>query len=405
MRSSTSFRPAKRLGYMFGGLVMLLLAAFLHRVRAQAAPSGNNYLVLIGTYTSSGTPAKDTGSKGIYAYRFNSTTGELASLGVVAESTQPSFVAVDPAGKFLFAANETDSYQGQPSGSVSSFSIDRSNGKLTFINEIASRGASPAHIAVDRTGKYALVSNYNGGNLAVFSIGADGKLGTATAFVQHHGSSVNKDRQAAPHVHETILSPDNRFALSTDLGLDQVFIYPFDAKTGTLGEQPRVLSVGPGSGPRHMSFAPDGNFVYLVSEMASTVSALPFDPSNGNITVRQVVRLAPAGDPPANKWAGEIEVGRNGKYVYASNRGDNFIGIFSTNASTGELTRSETVPLEGKTPRNFEIDPGGQWLWDANQDSNNIVLYKIDPQNGNLQPSGLSLKIPAPTCVVFVPVS
>ncbi|HKQ87656.1 MAG TPA: lactonase family protein, partial [Candidatus Acidoferrales bacterium] len=287
-------------------LIVALSASIAPRVvrtaHAQASSeTSGNYLVYVGTYTSkASTPTSNdsvpTGSKGIYAYRFNAASGEIESLGLAAESEQPSFMAVDPQRKFLYAANETNTYQGQPSGGVSAFSLDRATGKLTFLNEVASRGASPAHIAVDHTGKYVVVSNYYGGNLAMFPVLADGKLGDATAVVQHHGSGVNKDRQEGPHVHEAIFSPDNRFVLSTDLGLDDVFVYPFDEKTGELGPRPRVLNLTGGFGPRHMAFSPDGKFVYLVSEMGSTLTVLPFSPSDGNIAARQTVRLAPAND-------------------------------------------------------------------------------------------------------------
>lgn len=378
---------------------------FTRPVQAQATShtGGGNYLVLVGTYTSKG--STPTGSKGIYAYRFNASNGEVESLGVAAESEQPSFLAVDPQFKFVYAVNETDTYKGQPSGGVSAFSLDRTTGKLSFLNEVASRGAAPAHVAVDHTGKYVVVSNYNGGNLAVFPVLADGKLGQATAFDQHHGSSVNKERQAGPHVHEAIFSPDNRFILSADLGLDDIFVYPFNEKTGELGAQPRILNLSGGLGPRHMAFSPNGKFVYLVSEMGSTVTVLAYNPSDGNIAARQTVRLAPANDTPAQKSGGEIAVGRSGKFLYASNRFDNLIGVYSIDSDTGMIEQTETVPLDGKTPRDFAIDPGGTWLWDANQDSDNIVLYKIDQQKGALLPAGITLKIPAPTCVVFVPIS
>jgi 6-phosphogluconolactonase len=366
---------------------------------------GGTYLVYIGTYTSDGDPAKDTGSKGIYAYRFDTSSGEITDLGVVATSDQPSFIAVDPADKYLFAANESQTYQGQPSGGVSAFSIDKASGKLTILNEVASRGAAPAHITTDRTGKYVLVSNFNGGNLAVFPVGADGHLGEASDFVQHHGSSANPSLQAAPHVHQTVMSPDNHFAVSADLGLDKLFVYPFDSASGKLGAQPRVINITSGFGPRHVAFSPDGHYVYLISELASVVTELPYDPSSGAMDVRQTLRLAPAGDTAGQKSGAEIVVSPSGKFVYASNRFDNLIGIFSVDRDTGNLTRTETVPLDGKTPRNFAIDPGGQWLWEANQDSDNVILYRIDQKNGGLMPSGLTLKVPAPTCVLFVPVS
>ncbi len=419
MRKATAVGQAKSvfsatnsgglIGVFFACLILLVFAAaFAPRFPMLAqtqdsTPAFGNYLVYVGTYTASG--SKPTGSKGIYGYRFDSASGEIESLGLVAESEQPSFLAVDPAGKYLYAVNETDTYQGQPTGGVSAFAIDHSSGKLSFLNELPSRGSAPAHVAVDRTGKYVLVSNYNGGSLAVFPVQSDGHLGDATDFVQHHGSSINKQRQSSPHVHETILSPDNRFALSADLGLDEIFVYSFDAKTGTLGPQPRVVNLTPGFGPRHMAFSPDGHFVYLVSEMGSTVSALPYNASDGALNERQVVRLAPASDDPSKKSAAEVAVGHSGKFVYASNRGDDFIAVFSTDPETGMLTRTETVPLDGKTPRNFAIDPDGHWLWDANQDSDNVILFRIDQDNGGLIPSGLTLKVSAPTCVLFVPTS
>jgi 6-phosphogluconolactonase len=388
-------------------LTILIAPRLSSLARAQATPASiGNYLVYVGTYTSTGSnPAKSTGSKGIYAYRFDSSSGEIEPLGLAAESEQPSFLAVDPTGKYLYAVNETDTYQGQPTGGVSAFSIDRSTGMLTFLNELPSRGGAPAHVAVDHTGKYVLVSNYNGGSLAVFPALPDGRLGDPTAFVQHHGSSVNKSRQAGPHVHEIVLSPDNRFALSTDLGLDDLFVYPFDAKTGVLGAGPRVLSLTPGFGPRHLAFSPDGNFVYLVSEIGSTITVIPYSPKDGAVSVREAVRLAPISDDPAKKAAAEIAVGPSGKYLYASNRFDDFIAVYSIENSTGMITRTEAVVLDGKTPRDFALDPGGQWLWDANQDSDTIILFRIDPHSGGLIPSGLTLKVSAPTCVVFVPIS
>jgi 6-phosphogluconolactonase len=384
---------------------LLALAAIgSSRATAHASPAmATNYIVYIGTYTAiDGAP---TTSKGIYAYRFNATTGEIVQLGAVAAAEQPSFLAADPSGKFLYAANEMDVYRGQSSGGVSSFSINRTTGMLSFLNEIPSRGASPAHIAVDHTGKYVVVSNYNGGSLAVFPAMPDGHLGEATSFVEHHGSSVNKDRQAGPHVHQALFSPDNRFVLSTDLGLDELFVYAFDQKTGILGPQPRVLNITRGFGPRHLAFSPAGDTVYLASEMSSMVTRLAYDAATGAMEVRETERLAPATETPDNKSAAEIVVSPSGKFVYASNRGDDFIAIFSVDSNTGILTRSETIPLGAKTPRNFALDPAGQWLWDANQGSDNIVLYRIDQQNGGLMPSGITLKVPAPTCVLFVPIS
>jgi 6-phosphogluconolactonase len=396
----------RRLGMICASAIVALgigvTLYFTKTAQAQdAATKSGKYLVYVGTYTAKG--SSPTGSKGIYAYRFDAGNGKIEPVGLVGESDQPSFLAADPAQKFLFAVNETDKYKGQETGGVSAFSMNRSSGKLTFLNEIASRGSAPAHIAVDRTGRYVAVSNYNGGNLAVFPIGADGKLGEATAFDQHHGSSVNKDRQSSPHVHEAIFSPDNRFILSADLGMDDIFVYPFDAKNGTLGT-PHTVSVTGGLGPRHMTFSPDGKFVYLVSEMGSAVTVLSYDAPSGSLVVRQTVPLAPTSDTPQQKAGAEIAVGRSGKFLYASNRFDNLIGVYAINPDTGMIEQTERVALEGKTPRDFAIDPSGTWFWDANQDSDGIVIYKIDQANGTLTASGTTLKVAAPTCVLFVPI-
>jgi len=395
----------RRLGIVcacaFLALAVAANALIEKTARAQnATAKTGNYLVYVGTYTAKGSSA--TGSKGIYAYRFDTKSGDVQPVGLVGESEQPSFLAVDPAQKFLFAVNETDKYKGEASGGVSAFLLDRMTGKLTFLSEIPSRGSAPAHVAVDRRGRYVAVSNYNGGNLAIFPILGDGKLGDARAFDQHRGSSVNKDRQSSPHVHEAIFSADNRFILSADLGLDKIFVYPFDARKGTLGE-PHTVSLTGGIGPRHLALSPDGKFVYLVSEMGSTVTALTYDPSSGDLTPRQTVPLAPSGDTPEQKSGAEIAVDPSGKFVYASNRFDDLIGVYSINPADGTIKQTESVPLKGKTPRNFAIDPTGTWLWDANQDSNNIILYKIDQARGTLTPSGITLKVAAPTCVVFVP--
>lgn len=381
------------------GIVAMTLVQKTARAQNETQKT-EKYLVYVGTYTSNG--SSPTGSKGIYGYRFDGGSDKIQPLGLLTESVQPSFLAVDPAQNFLFAVNETDEYKGEASGGVSAFSMDHPSGKLTFLNEIASRGSAPAHIAVDRTGKYVAVSNYDGGNLAVFPIGAGGQLGEATAFDQHHGSSVDKDRQSSPHVHEAIFSPDNRFILSADLGLDAIFVYPFDAGKGTLGE-PRLANVTRGIGPRHLAFSQDGKSAYLLSEMGSTVTALAYDSSDGNLTVRQTVPLAPPRDSAQRKSGAEIAVGPSGKFVYASNRFDDLIGVYAINPADGTIKQIQHVRLKGKTPRDFAIDPTGAWLWDANQDSNNIVLYKIDQAKGTLTPSGIILRVAAPTCVVFVP--
>ena len=226
-------------------LTVLLLIALVASVLTPAAgPAPQEYLVYVGTYT-------DRGSQGIYAYRLDSSTGKLTSLGLAADATEPSFLAVDSSGRFLYAVNETLHYNGQPTGAVSAFAIRSDTGKLALLNQVSSHDEGPAHITLDRTGKYALVSNYTLGSVAVFPVLKDGRLGEATSFVQHKGPSVNPERQKGPHAHAVALSPDNRFAAVADLGLHQLLVYRFDAAKETLGAKPQIVKAAPGAGPRH----------------------------------------------------------------------------------------------------------------------------------------------------------
>jgi 6-phosphogluconolactonase len=358
-----------------------------------AGPAQLEYLVYVGTYT-------DHGSKGIYAYRFDSSSGKLTSLGLAAEAAEPSFLAVDSSGQFLYAANETADYNGEPTGAVSAFSIQPQTGKLSLLNQVSSRGEGPAHITLDRTGKYALVSNYTLGSVAVFPVLKNGRLGETTAFVQHQGASVNPQRQKGPHAHAITLSPDNRFAIVADLGLDQLLTYSFDAAKGTLGTQPQIVKASAGAGPRHLVFSSNGRFLYVINELQSTVAAYSYNAATGALHELQTVSTLPKGFS-GNSTAAEIEIHPSGKFLFASNRGDDSIAVFAIELHNGTLTHVETDPTGGKTPRNFAIDPTGSWLLAANQDSNNIVVFRIDHKTGHLTPTGQVLQVPSPACLKF----
>lgn len=354
-----------------------------------------NYLVYIGTYTG-------PNSKGIYAYRFDPATGGLTSLGLAAETSSPSFLAVDPTQRFLYAVNEIANYQGGNSGGVSAFSIDRATGKLKLLNEVPSRGADPCFVSLDKSGKYVLVANYTGGSVAVFPVLKDGRLGEATAFAQPHGSSVNHERQQGPHAHMIRVTPDNRFALAPDLGLDELFVYRFDAARGSLEtNEPPFVKVHPGDGPRHFAFHPNGKFVYLISEMGGTVATFSYDEADGVLTQLERVSTLPK-DFQGQNTAAEIAVHPSGKFLYASNRGHDSIAVFAIDPRKGRLTLIEHVSTHGKTPRNFAIDPTGSFLIAANQDSNNIVIFRIDPKTGRLTPTGKTVDLQSPACVTFV---
>jgi 6-phosphogluconolactonase len=374
--------------------ILLLLIGLGLPVLARAAGTAQRYLVYVGTYT-------DHGSKGIYAYRFDSSTGKLISLGLAAETAEPSFLAVDSGGRFLYAVNETGNFNGQATGAVSAFAIQAANGKLSLLNQVSSRGTDPAHITLDGTGKYALVANYTTGSLAVFPL-KHGRLDEATSFVQHKGSSVNPERQKDPHAHAIAMSPDNRFAVVADLGLDHLLIYPFDATKGTLGANPQAVRTAPGAGPRHLVFSSDGRFLYVINEMQSSVVAYSYNESSGGLHELQSISTLPKNFSGDNT-AAEIVLHPSGKFLYASNRGDdNSIAVFAIDSRAGTLTHVENEPAGGKTPRNFAIDPTGSWLLAANEDSNNIVVFRIDEKNGRLSSTGDVVQVPSPTCVAFV---
>ena len=364
-----------------------------------AARSPHKYLMYAGTYT-----AGESKSKGIYAYRFDSETGQVTPIGLAAETGNPSFLAIDPTHHFLYAVNEGGDFKGAKSGAVSAFAIDRKTGKLTFLNQVASKGADPCYITLDKTGKYVLVANYTGGSIAVFPVFEDGRLGEASAFVQHSGHGTNPARQEGPHAHSIDLSPDNRFAIVDDLGLDETLVYKFDASKGTLTpNDPAFAKADPGAGPRHFAFHPNGKFGYVINEMGDSVSAFSFDGSTGSLRPLETLSTIPKTFTGHNDDA-EIEIDASGKFLYASNRGHDSIAMFAIDSDNGRLTFKEYVPTKGQSPRNFVIAPGGKFLLAENEKSDNVVLFRIDQQTGQLTPTGKVLEVVEPVCVKFVAV-
>jgi 6-phosphogluconolactonase len=385
--------------------ILLSIAPFLFLLSAVCAgtPAKHHakYFVYVGTYTEEGSE-----SKGIYAYRFDVDTAQLVAIGLAAETINPSFLAVHPNHRFLYAVNEVGNYKSQKSGAVSAFAIDRATGKLTLLNQVASKGGDPCHISLDRSGKYVLVANYAGGSIAVFPVLEDGRLGEASAFVQHSGHGANPQRQEGPHAHSIDVSPDNRFAVVDDLGLDQSLIYRFDSAQGTLAGndakvRPTVAKAAPGAGPRHLAFHPNGRFAYVINEMQSAVSAFRYDTPTGGLQLLQTISSLPK-DFSGHSEAAEIQVHPSGKFLYASNRGHDSIAVFAIDGNRGTLTPIEYVSTKGATPRNFEIAPTGLLLFAANEKSDNIVVFQINPQTGRLTPTGKVLEVAQPVCVKFV---
>jgi len=372
------------------------LLAVLFLTASLASAAEQSYRVYVGTYT-------DKDSKGVYAFRFDAASGEFGQVELAANTPNPSFLAVDQSGAFLYAVNEVDAFDGSNTGAVSVFANERDTGELKLLQQVSSAGAGPAHISLDKSGHYVLVANYDGGNIAVFPVQSDGRLGPRTAFFQYTGSSVNKERQSAPHAHEIETSNDNRFVFVPDLGTDELMIYRFNSANGSLAPNyPGFVRVGPGSGPRHFAIAPSGKFIYLVNELSSTVIVFSFKPSSGQLRQQQTISTLPVGFELENTTA-EIAVDAAGKTLYVSNRGDDSIAVFAINSHDGRLSLLQRVATGGKEPRHFTLDPTGKWLLAANQNSDTINLFAVDATNGRLTATPHIVRVPTPTCVVLQP--
>ena len=377
--------------------IVLLLVAFLCSAFCFGKNVRNSkYRLYVGAYT-------DKGAKGIYVYRYDPQSGQLSDPQVAAETVNPSFLTIDGKKQLLYAVNEVQRYQNEPSGGVSAFAIEPS-GQLRLLNEVASGGADPCYVSIDKTGKYVLVANYTGGSISVFPIQQDGNLGAATAFIQHKGSGPNRERQEAAHAHWIETSPDNRFAIAADLGMDELLVYHFDASTGKLTpNDPPFAKAEAGAGPRHVAFAPNGKFAYVINELQSTVSVFSYDAAHGVLHPLQTISALPKGFSGENT-AAEIAVHPNGRLLFASNRGHDSIAVFSIDKAKGTLRLIDNFSVKGRTPRSFVIDPTGSRLLVANQDTGNIVVFRINRSTGRLTATGQEVKVPAPVCLKFLAV-
>ncbi len=361
---------------------------------AQTAPSGK-LLVYVGGYTKGK-------AKGIFVFSMNPKTGALTAIGTGPDVENASFLAIHPNHKYLYAVNETQNFEGKSSGSVSSYSIDPSTGGLTFINEKASGGADPCHLTIDSSGKCVIVANYTGGSTEVLPIGDDGSLGDPSCFVQHTGNSVDTARQEAPHAHSAIIDPTGKYVMVCDLGTDHIVVYKFDRASGAIDASGLVPgTVAPGSGPRHLVFHQDGKHLFVINEMKSTVTAFNYDSSTGSMSAYQTISTLPAGYNGSTTCA-EIALSADGKFLYGSNRGHDSIAIYAVSAVDRKLTLVGIEPTGGKVPRNFAIDPSGKYLIAANQQTNNLVVFKRDAHSGKLTPTGATTAVTAPVSVVYL---
>lgn len=376
------------------GVASLMLVSLAGWGASPAAAGDEGSLVYFGTYTGGG-------SRGIYVSRLDST-GRLSPPELAASTPNPSFLASDPSGRHLYSVNEIDEFQGEKAGFATAFAVDKSTGMLSMLDQVSTRGTGPCHVSLDRSGRHAFVANYGGGSIAVLPIRDDGSLAPASAFVQHEGHGPNAERQEGPHAHEVLLDPSGRLLWAADLGLDEVLAYRFDATRGTLKvPAAEKAAPAPGSGPRHFAFSRDGQSLFVVSEMALTVTS--FRLGGDSASVAQTLTILPDGvAPSADDSAAEIELHPSGRFLYASSRGPDSIAVFSVGPK-GELERVEVVPSGGKTPRGFAIDPTGRYLVVGNQGSDEVVVFAIAPTTGRLARVGDSVRVVSPVSVAFVP--
>ncbi len=395
MNSANPGKPSRRdfLAASTIGLVGFACAPKNLAARDEMELDGD--LLYVGTYTDGGR------SDGIYLVRMDRRSGKLERVGAVQAGANPSFLAIHPNGRVLYAVNELEKYDGRATGAVSAFAIARDTGALTRRNEQPSEGGAPCFVSVDRSGQVVLVANYVGGSVALLPIQADGALTPATQVVKHTGTGPNAERQGAPHAHCIVADRSNRFALAADLGADRVFVYRLDLE----GKSLRHVEGGDavmrsGAGPRHIAFHPTLPLVFVANELDSTVAALRFDTERGTLSPLDTRSTVPAGWTGTN-YAADIHIAPSGRTLYVSNRGHNSIAVFSVAQSTAALALEQVVSTEGDWPRNFSLDPTGRWLLVANQRSGSVVVFGRDPDSGRLTPTRERIALPSPVCLRF----
>jgi 6-phosphogluconolactonase len=388
------FLRATRLSLAVAGL---LAAGCATRPTATTAPSTGGYLVYVGTNVTG--PQDNT----IYLYRLDAGTGALTLVSAQKGGAQPTYLALDAGHRTLYAVSETQSFQGRANcGGVSALAIDQRTGALTLRNQQPSLGASPCYLSLDKTGNNVLVANYVGGNVALLPRQADSQLAAPADSSQHQPPLGPHKNQNTAHAHCILPAPDNRYAFAVDLGTDKVYRYQLDAAHHKLGTPAAVaFTAKPGAGPRHLTFHPNGRWAYLENELGSTITALTYDAKAGTFQEIQTQTQLPAGFAGDNSGA-DVHVSPDGRFVYASNRGDNSLAVFAVDAGSGRLSLVQHVSTQGKTPRNFSLDPSGRVLLVANQNSDNVFTYRVDKQSGKLTPTGQSVQVPSPMFVQVV---
>lgn len=382
--------PSRREFIAMSAMGLVELAGLTRR----AAPAGDSVLLYVGTYT-------EDRAEGIHLVRFDTASGELRLVGAVNAGPNPSFLAVHPNGRVLYAVNEVDTWKGRASGGVSAFAIDPVTGGLTLLGDQSSEGTGPCYVSVDRSGRAALVANYGGGSVALLPILPNGGLAPASAVARHRGTGPDAERQEAAHAHCIIAEPSNRFALAADLGMDRVFVYRLDLEQNALHHvEHGDARLRPGSGPRHIAFHPTLPIVLVASELDSTVTTLRFEQDRGTLSVIETHSTVPTGWS-GTSYAADIHLGPLGNTVYVSNRGHDSIAMFTIARASGALALEQVVPTDGDWPRNFSLDPSGRWLLVANQRSGSVVVFARDEATGRLTATKQRLALPSPVCLRF----
>lgn len=350
------------------------------------------HLLYVGTYTKGS-------ANGIFVYAFDDHSGKLVDLKIPAVINNPSFLTISANKKYLYAVSEVDNLAENQSGEVSSFRIEK-KGSLNLINQVLTHGANPCHVSLSPDGKKMVASNYSGGNISLFNVLSDGSLSDMVQRIQHEGSGPMKGRQGEPHAHFSKFDTTGKLLFVADLGIDELKIYQVGAGIAPLtpNAQPFV-KLAPGSGPRHFEFSEDGNFIYVINELNSTITVLI---KYGGVWKEiQTIKTIPK-DFKGESWCADIHLSANGRFVYGSNRGHNSISVFTRNQTSGRLELIQTIPVEGNWPRNFTIDPTGKFLLVANQKSNDITVFKVDELTGKLKYTGIKVQNESPVCLQFL---
>lgn len=369
-------------------ILFLVLGMTIFGISAEA----KKHLMYVGTYTKG---VED----GIFVYMFDDRSGKLVDLKIPAVSNNPSFLVISADKKYLYSAGEVDNLDANKSGGVSSFRIEKT-GHLSLLNYVLTNGANPCHVSISKDGRKLVASNYTGGNLSYFDVLPDGSLSQLVQKVQHTGSGPFPGRQTEPHAHSTQFDPSGKLLFAADLGIDELKIYQVGTGNKPLlpNSQPFV-KLTPGSGPRHLDFSPDGQFIYVINELSSTIAVLM---KYGGVWKEiQSIKTLPK-DFTGESWCADIHLSADGRFVYGSNRGHNSIAVFKRDPTNGRLEMIQTISVEGNWPRNFTLDPTGSFLIVANQRSNDITVFKVDETSGKLKYSGIKVQNQSPVCLQFL---